>query len=204
MVDHTTASDGSVDIERVFLIDTENALPVKDEHFMYEIDIGHRFWRSPEAHARRMIGRSTDLVSLGLVGRLTCEYVSSRCLNDESDDPPPAGRGTFHSGPRSADRRRRSMVAGLEQISHFFGEYPEDFAKRLEDGLPENEEIWYKLLGFLNSELKKPGNYELFLDWDTLQVASEDSAFIWSFVSKLDPLERKSARALLNDAWVNT
>ena len=70
------------------------------------------------------------------------------------------------------------MVAGLERISHFFGLYPEGFAKRLEDGLPEDEKIWYSLLGLLNSELQKPGNYEPFLHWDSTQVASENSAFV--------------------------
>lgn len=73
MVDYTTMSDGNVDIERVHLIDIENALPVKDEHFMYNIDIGHRFWRSPEAHARRMIGKPTDIFSFGLIVSLACE-----------------------------------------------------------------------------------------------------------------------------------
>lgn len=34
------------------VIDTENVLQVKDEHFIYDIDIGHRFWRSPETHDR--------------------------------------------------------------------------------------------------------------------------------------------------------
>lgn len=37
------------------------------EHYMYDIDIGHRFWRSPEAHARRMIGKPTDIFSFGLI-----------------------------------------------------------------------------------------------------------------------------------------
>lgn len=55
------------------------------------------------------------------------------------------------------------MVAGLERIGHFFGEFPEEFAKRLEDDLPEREKIWYGLLGLLNSGLKKPGNYAPFL-----------------------------------------
>lgn len=96
------------------------------------------------------------------------------------------------------------MVAGLERISHFFGEYPKAFAKRLEKGLPEHERIWYKLLGFLNSELKKPGNCEPFLHWDPVEVAREDSAFVWSFMSKLDPLDRKRARELLKDAWFDT
>jgi hypothetical protein len=43
LIDYTTMPNGSVDIERVYLIDTENALQVKDEHFMYDVDIGHRF-----------------------------------------------------------------------------------------------------------------------------------------------------------------
>lgn len=86
------------------------------------------------------------------------------------------------------------MVAGLERMSHFFREYSKAFAKRLEDDLPENEKIWCKLLGFLNSELKRPGCYEPFIHWDPAQVASEDSAFFWSFMSKLDPLDRKRAR----------
>jgi len=67
LVDYTATPGGDVNIERVYLIDTENALPVKDDHFMYDIDIGHRFWRSPEAHARRMIGKPTDIFSFGLI-----------------------------------------------------------------------------------------------------------------------------------------
>lgn len=73
VVDFKVLPDGNVDIERAYLIDMENALPVKDEHFMYDIDIGHRFWRSPEAHARRMIGKPTDIFSFGLIVSLTCD-----------------------------------------------------------------------------------------------------------------------------------
>ena len=61
MVDYTSMPDGNVDIERVYLIDTESALPVKGEYYIYDVDIGHRFWRSPEAHARRMIGKPADM-----------------------------------------------------------------------------------------------------------------------------------------------
>ena len=93
------------------------------------------------------------------------------------------------------------MVAGLKRISHFFGEYPESFVKRLDLGLSENEKSWRPLLGSLNSELKNPGNYDPFVHWDPAQVAGEDAAFVWSFMSKLDPLDRKRARELLKDAW---
>lgn len=67
LIDYKTMRDSSVDIVRVCLIDTENALQVKDEHFMYDIDIVYRFWRSPEAHTRRMIGKPTDIFSFGLI-----------------------------------------------------------------------------------------------------------------------------------------
>jgi hypothetical protein len=96
------------------------------------------------------------------------------------------------------------MVAGLERISHFFGEYPEGFARRLDDDLPENENFWHPLLGLLNAELTKPRQYEPFLHWDPAEVASEDSAFVWSFMTKLDPLDRPSARELLKNAWFDT
>ena len=35
-------------------------------------------------------------------------------------------------------------------------------------------------------------------------MASEDLAFVWSFMTKLDPLDRTSARELLRDAWFDS
>lgn len=38
LLDYMVRPDGSsVDVERVHLIDTENALPVKDEHYMFDL-----------------------------------------------------------------------------------------------------------------------------------------------------------------------
>ncbi|KAI9678582.1 MAG: RIBULOSE-phosphate 3-epimerase [Caeruleum heppii] len=187
LIDYTTTINGNVDIKRVYLIDIENALSVKDDHYMFDVDVGHPFWRSPEAHARRMIGKPADIFSFGLI-------VVHLLLGGEHyilDPGPP----TEEVDP---------AVAGLERISHYFGEYPEDFAKRLDDGLPENEQIWHPLLSFLNSELKKQGQYAPFCSWESTQVAKEDSAFVWSFMSKLDPLDRISAKELLKDPWFNT
>ena len=40
----------------------------------------------------------------------------------------------------------------------------------------------------------RSGDYKLFLHWDSAQVASENSTFVWSFISRLDPMDRQRAR----------
>lgn len=80
LIDYTTSPGGAVDIDGIYLIDIENALPVKRDHFMYNMDIGHRFWRSPEAHARRMIGKPTDIFSFGLIVSFSAERILIGCL----------------------------------------------------------------------------------------------------------------------------
>lgn len=81
LVDYTTMPDGGVDIERVYLIDIETALPIKDEYYMYDIEIGHPFWRSPEAHARRVIGKPADVFSFGLIVSIADEFLI-HCFTD--------------------------------------------------------------------------------------------------------------------------
>lgn len=114
------------------------------------------------------------------------------------------GGKDFILDPGPLTEEHSPMLYGLQRISYFFGEYPEAFAKRLGKGVPEDEKMWSALLGDLNSELKKPNQYAPFSHWDPAEVASEDSAFVWSFMKKLDPVRRTRARELLKDAWFDT
>jgi hypothetical protein len=108
----------------------------------------------------------------------------------------------LNPGPLTEDED--PMVAGLERISHYFGEYPEDFAKRLDEDLPKDQQIYQLLLQVFNAELKKPGNYEPFLNYKLAQAAKEDAGFVWSFMSKLDPLDRPTSRKLLEHPWFSS
>ena len=65
MISFTPTPESDRHIDRVTLIDTEDASKLENGQGVYR-EVGNRLWRSPEAHAATNVGKASDIWSFGL------------------------------------------------------------------------------------------------------------------------------------------
>ena len=65
MISYTSDADGTLEINKVALADTERALKLPPGHTVSR-PMGHHFWTSPEANMGTGVGRASDMWSFGV------------------------------------------------------------------------------------------------------------------------------------------
>lgn len=203
VINHTCPRQDEIEVTHVKLVDTESAYRLKEGQVVSGAELGHLFWRSPEAHMKISVGKPSDIFSFGILVR---PLAWPRLCVDSPTAASPYAEIFVQAislllqihlfNPGKVEEGVLPEIAVLEVMCQKFGPFPPGLKAYIGD------ETWVRVLDMLNAEVSGQVVAPFSL-WTPKEIEPDDKAFVMR-VMKLDPWERKTARELLADPWFCT